>query len=95
MDGIPTYFLSGKFKKHLNIKNKSGSKNCQVTKNFASLLLNIYQKSTYSDFSPYNFKKSVGKQWDIYKGYDQHDSHEFLNCLLDIMHEDLLQNNPK
>ena len=42
--------------------------------------------------SPKDFKKAVDKQWPDFEGDDQHDSIEFLNFMLDILHEDLNKN---
>jgi ubiquitin carboxyl-terminal hydrolase 4/11 len=40
-------------------------------------------------FSPSALKKEIGKKNPMFKGTNQHDSQEFLNFLLDSLHEDL------
>ncbi|KCV71712.1 hypothetical protein H696_01135 [Fonticula alba] len=46
--------------------------------------------------SPRDFKSFVGRCWFQFAGYDQHDSQEFLQYLLDGLHEDLnrIENKP-
>lgn len=39
--------------------------------------------------APHRFKKYINNILDSFDGFDQHDSHEFLVCLLDSIHEDL------
>jgi len=40
-------------------------------------------------FNPRSFKKAIGNAKKNFSGYSQHDSTEFLNELLDTIHEDL------
>ena len=39
--------------------------------------------------APYRFKFAVGKTKEMFMGYQQHDSQEFLLFVLDTLHEDL------
>lgn len=79
------------YRQHINVNNKLGTKGI-VTTNFVNLLMNMFGNSG-SYFSPLNFKKvigsvSPGKQ---YATFDQQDCIEFLEFLLDSLHEDLNQ----
>lgn len=40
-------------------------------------------------FAPWDFKYTVSEYEELYKGNEQHDSYEFLNKVLDFLHEDL------
>jgi ubiquitin carboxyl-terminal hydrolase 4/11/15 len=42
-----------------------------------------------SSFSPAHLKKAIGKYQPMFSGYNQHDSSELINYLLDGLHEDL------
>lgn len=44
---------------------------------------------TESSFSPTKLKKAIGKFQPMFSGYNQHDSSELINYLLDGLHEDL------
>lgn len=39
--------------------------------------------------APHKFKYTVGKSKEMFCGYEQHDSQEFLLFVLDTLHEDL------
>lgn len=41
------------------------------------------------EIGPKTFKKIIGYHNQIFKGYDQNDSQEFLSCVLDLIHEEL------
>ncbi len=56
--------------------------------NYARLLNELWYKNK-DVFSPYQLKQVVGETNTMFSGYNQHDSQEFLNHLLDSMHEDL------
>lgn len=83
------------YKKHINISNTLGTKGV-ITSNFVDLLTNmISNKGKY--FSPKLFKQimgslSPGKQ---FANSDQQDCVEFLNYILDSLHEDLNQRAAK
>ena len=38
---------------------------------------------------PWGFKGALGKVNEQFRGMRQHDSHEFLLCLMDTLHEEL------
>ncbi|CAI5757119.1 unnamed protein product [Candida verbasci] len=86
-------FSNHNYKQHINPNNKLGSKG-KLTTSFVELLLNMFNNNG-SSFSPSKFKRIMGglspnKQFIT---YDQQDCVEFLNFLLDSLHEDLNQVN--
>ena len=40
-------------------------------------------------YAPRTFKRALGNKNDIFRGMDQHDSQEFIQTLLDGLHEGL------
>lgn len=79
------------YKKHININNPLGTKGI-ITSNFVELLKNmIYNSGKY--FSPKLFKKIMGSlsPGQQFENSEQQDCVEFLNFILDSLHEDLNQ----
>lgn len=79
------------YRQHINVNNRLGTKGI-LTTNFVNLLKNMFA-STGSYFTPLEFKTVMGslspsKQFAT---YDQQDCIEFLEFLLDRLHEDLNQ----
>lgn len=79
------------YRQHINVNNRLGTKGI-LTTNFVTLLKNMFS-NTGSYFSPVEFKKVMGslspsKQFAT---CDQQDCIEFLDFLLDRLHEDLNQ----
>ncbi|RLV94826.1 Ubiquitin carboxyl-terminal hydrolase 4 [Spathaspora sp. JA1] len=90
---LTTFFFPSinNYKQHINTTNKLGSQGI-VTVQFAELLANMF-KSNGKTLNPKKFKMIMGscspnKQFET---YDQQDCIEFLNYLLDTLHEDLNQ----
>ncbi|ODV77473.1 cysteine proteinase [Suhomyces tanzawaensis NRRL Y-17324] len=79
------------YRQHINVNNKLGSKGI-LTTNFVTLLVNMFNNNGKS-FSPNNFKKVMGSlsPGGQFASFDQQDCNEFLNFLLDGLHEDLNQ----
>lgn len=79
------------YRQHINVNNKLGSKGI-LTVNFVSLLGNMFN-NTGKSFKPLNFKKVVGSlsPGQEFATFDQQDCIEFLNFILDGLHEDLNQ----
>lgn len=71
----------------VNTDNPLGTKG-KVVFFYAKLLNELWNKSN-SSFSPSALKNAIGKHNPMFSGYSQHDSQEFLNSLLDTLHEDL------
>lgn len=76
---------------HINFNNELGSKG-KLTINFVRLLRNMLGKSG-NYFVPSDFKKVLGTipQSEQFGSFDQQDCIEFLDFLLDTLHEDLNQ----
>lgn len=79
------------YRQHINVNNKLGTKGI-LTTNFVSLLANMFNNSG-KYFTPQNFKKVVGSlsPGQQFASFDQQDCIEFLNFILDGLHEDLNQ----
>ncbi len=84
---LAQYFLTDIYLKDINMDNPLGTQG-SLAKSFATLLKNIYYGDS-STYSPRNFKKAIGAFQSMFSGYQQHDTQEFLNYLLDGLHEDL------
>ncbi|KAI8890947.1 cysteine proteinase [Backusella circina FSU 941] len=80
------YFLSGIFKQHINRNNVLGTGGV-LAEGFAELLRTMWSE-TYNFISPVGFREALVKFAPQFKGTEQHDSQEFLNFLLDGLHED-------
>lgn len=91
------YFCrSALFKKDLNYKNPLASKHCELAILFVKLLRELWNtpkaKSTgwgSNSYSPTAMKTAIGAINGMFKGYQQHDSNELIQFLLDQLHEDL------
>ena len=81
------YFMTDKYKEHINENNPIGTKGV-LARAYAMLLKNVYN-GTSSSYSPWDFKRAIGGFQQMFIGYQQHDTMEFLNYLLDGLHEDL------
>jgi ubiquitin C-terminal hydrolase len=81
------YFLRNCYKTDLNEKNPIGTGGV-LARAYANLVKNIWYggKGVYS---PWNFKRALATFQPMFSGYQQHDTQEFLNYLLDGLHEDL------
>jgi len=84
------------FKNDLNYKNPLASKHCELAILFVKLLRELWNtpkgKSTGSfspSYSPGAIKVAIGAINGLFKGYQQHDSNELIQFLLDQLHEDL------
>ncbi|XP_060851522.1 ubiquitin carboxyl-terminal hydrolase 8-like isoform X3 [Rhopalosiphum padi] len=71
------------------VNHKSRTKGL-VAKEFSNVIKNLWSQSGRS-FQCQQFKDSIGEYKDMFKHYDQQDSHEFLTILLDWLHDDLNQ----
>ncbi|KAJ9455835.1 putative ubiquitin carboxyl-terminal hydrolase 11 [Diplonema papillatum] len=81
------FFISGKYRAHVNTENKLGTKG-KLVEAFAELMRQMWQTSSTS-YAPGSFKKELGKCNEQFAGWGQEDSQEFVSFLLDRMHEDL------
>lgn len=95
-DSIPSLSGSGgssthSYRQHINVNNILGSKGV-LTTNYVALLLNMFANSG-KYYTPSQFKKVIGSLSPDKKfaSFDQQDCVEFLNFMLDGLHEDLNQ----
>lgn len=86
---LAAYFSDQAFQQDLNYSNVLGSQGRLATA-FAKLLGRIRSNESPT-VSPADLKEEIGNFAGQFKGYDQHDSQEFLSFLLDGLHEDLNQ----
>ena len=84
---LTKYFLSGKYINDINEENPIGTKGI-LAKAYGNLLKHLWY-GTSSYFTPSQFKNALGTFQKMFTGYRQHDTQEFLNYLLDGLHEDL------
>lgn len=79
------------YKQHINFRNALGTKGV-VTSAFAGLLTDMNERNG-AVFSPTNFKRVIGaiSPCKQFATSDQQDCIEFLNYILDSLHEDLNQ----
>jgi len=88
--GIPpiaNYILSEKYMTDLNRDNPLGMQG-KVAEAFATLVKLVWG-NTAKSVEPRGFKQTIGQFAPQFSGYQQHDSQELLNFLLDGLHEDL------
>ena len=88
---LKTLFRKGSYQKYINYENKMGSEG-RIAKQFGSLISQLWSNKSTA-FRPEAFRKAVIQQQKDFDGFMQHDVHEFLGFLLDILHEDLLRSN--
>lgn len=91
-DVLAEYFVLDKYKTDLLRRNKLNSKKFgtkgEVTEQLA-LILKALWACQYSPELSTTFKQVVERHGSQYKGTQQHDAQEFLQWLLDKVHEDL------
>jgi ubiquitin carboxyl-terminal hydrolase 8 len=88
---LKVFFSCDTYKKYVNLENKQGSGGNVVTE-FGDLMASLWNSKT-SFVKPLNFRKSIISMYPDFDGTDQHDVHEFLGVLIDILHEDLVRSN--
>ena len=90
---LTTYFLSGKYKKNINKKNKLGLKGKLA--DAWNELLNNYWNSKTNAGNPSSIKNLVAKKVKKFSGFKQQDSHEFMTEFLSLLNEDLNKTTKK
>lgn len=80
------YFISGLYKQHINKENFLGTGGA-LANEFATLLRSMWGANC-NFISPVQFREAIIQFSPQFKGSEQHDSQEFLNFLLDGLHED-------
>jgi ubiquitin carboxyl-terminal hydrolase 4/11/15 len=81
------YFLGSHFKSEINMVNPLGTQG-KLAFQFARFLDELWNKPN-DTYSPSTLKSIIGEKNTMFQGYQQHDSQELLNSLLDSLHEDL------
>ncbi|KAK9385760.1 hypothetical protein V1515DRAFT_539308 [Lipomyces mesembrius] len=90
---LARFFLTGSYKKHINLKNKLGTKG-ELTLVFGNLVHALYNDQC-TFLIPTTMKEVTGRLRPEFAGNDQHDAQEFLTFILDGLHEDLNVNGGK
>ncbi|AOA60811.1 Ubiquitin carboxyl-terminal hydrolase 4 [Komagataella phaffii CBS 7435] len=86
-DKFVSFFLQGDYKKHININSRLGSRGILAT-GFHLLVL-LISRSSGKTVTPSSFAKDVSTVNKNFKLGEQQDCFEFLDFLLDSLHEDL------
>ena len=84
---LTNYFLNDYYIPFVNKNNPIGSKG-KLVESYVELIKHLWYGNENS-IEPYDFKEIIGEINIIFKGYQQHDTHEFLSFLLGELHEDL------
>jgi ubiquitin C-terminal hydrolase len=84
---LTQYFLKNYYTKDINLENPIGTQGV-LAKAYSNLLKNLWYGQS-AVYSPWNFKSAISNFQSMFSGYQQHDTQEFLNYLLDGLHEDL------
>ena len=81
------YFISEQYKQDINYESKYGLKG-KLAEEWGELL-NKYWRESSGVANPQNLKYVIGEKDSRFRGYQQHDSNEFINIFLDCLNEDL------
>ncbi|RPA96732.1 cysteine proteinase [Choiromyces venosus 120613-1] len=84
---LSRYFLGGSYKSHVNKDNPLGSRGV-LAEAFATIVRHLWS-GEYSFISPVTIKDVSGRLNEMFRNNDQQDAQEFLEFLLDGLHEDL------
>ncbi|ORX87301.1 cysteine proteinase [Anaeromyces robustus] len=84
---LTRFFLNGRFKNDINEGNTLGTGG-KLAKEYNRFLYTIWNEHL-PVVSPTNIKEVISNFNNEFKGTEQHDSQEFLSCILDGLHEDL------
>ncbi|KAJ3105353.1 ubiquitin-specific protease doa4 [Phlyctochytrium bullatum] len=84
---LSSFFFNGYYAKYINALNPNGTRGV-LTHEFARLVKEMWMDGQ-AVVVPRAFKDIVDRLSDQFRGYEQHDSSEFLTFLLDMIHEDL------
>ncbi|EPQ27025.1 uncharacterized protein PFL1_06935 [Pseudozyma flocculosa PF-1] len=84
---LARFLLDGSYKRAINKVNPLGTQGA-LAEAFAQLVRVMWSEQ-YTFVSPVTFREAIARFAPAFRGYDQHDSQEFLAFLLDGLHEDL------
>lgn len=85
--GLTQYFLLGLWKREINSRNVMGSKG-RVSTAYAELMEDMWLGKR-ERAQPTTLKRAIGDIAPQFRGYNQQDSYDLFNCLIDTVHEDL------
>lgn len=86
IDPFRTWLIGGHYKQRLD-SNLPKLKHDLITPKLAELFKTLWEN--YAEVSPQSIKSAIGKKCDTFDNKDQQDSHEFLNVLLDTIHDEV------
>ncbi len=81
-----TFFLTGEYLKWINTENKLGYKG-EVARLWQQLVSELF--SNKKVVKAYGFKATLGKLTSKFVDFEEQDTAEFINTVLDCLHEDL------
>lgn len=88
LEEVKTTFYHPEFHKTINVRNKSGKQGKLMIE-----FLNIFKEKWFDEqiktIIPRKFKEIIGEIKPELKGNDQQDAHDFMNFLLDVLHEEI------
>ena len=87
------YFLKGDYKKDINTENNLGMHG-DLAISWGNLLKEYWVENTHVG-DPSDFKRTIGRKAVRFRGYNQHDSNEFMSIFLDYLNEDLNRTTKK
>lgn len=86
---LADFFIKPDWSKEINRTNPLGKKG-EIADAFGELIRLMWLGGKGGAVvSPTNFKRTLGKHFHSFQGYEQHDAQELLAFLLDGLHEDL------
>ncbi|KAJ2358433.1 ubiquitin-specific protease doa4 [Coemansia sp. RSA 2618] len=88
---LTRYFMRGEWRKDLV---KDNPRESDVTSEFSKVVESMW-RGQYSSISPADFRASVAKCSEQFRGNEQEDAHEFASFLLNTLHETLNHRHPK
>jgi ubiquitin C-terminal hydrolase len=92
---LTRFFLDGRFQfiNKLETKNTLGTEG-RLVMAYAKLINEMWNLDSMS-VAPQLFKRILGEYATQFAGFGQHDSHECINTILDLMGEDLYRKGKK
>ncbi|KAF7684585.1 putative ubiquitin carboxyl-terminal hydrolase 1 [Astathelohania contejeani] len=87
LDKLTKYFLLGKYKADVNKNNPLGSKG-EIAQAYADLIFEMHRVID-QPYSPSEFKRIIGEKSNMFLDFEEEDATEFINVVLDKLHEDL------
>ena len=87
------YFLKGDYLKDINEENNLGMRG-ELAKEWGNLMKQYWVEDTRVG-DPSDFKYTIGRKAERFRGYGQQDSNEFMSVFLDYLNEDLNRTTKK